>query len=108
MEIILRKREGDSPFSFVFKDGDKVIIKSETYKAKKSALNGIESVKKNCQIDSRYEFKQAKNGKFFFNIKASNGQIVGTSGFFDTEEERQAAIEKLKKEAPNAPVKEEI
>ena len=108
MEVILRKRDSDSPFSFVFKDGDKVIIKSENYKAKKSALNGIESVKKNSQIDSRYELKTAKNGKFFFNIKASNGQIVGTSTFFDTEEERDKAIEKLKKEAPSAPVIEEV
>jgi len=108
MEVILRKREGDSPFSFVFKDGDRVIVKSETYKSKRSALNGIESVKKNCQIDSRYEIKQAKNGKFYFNIKAANGQIVGTSTFFNTEEEMKAAIEKLKKEAPNAPVKEEV
>ncbi len=107
MEIILRKRDSESPFSFVFKDGEKVIIKSENYKAKKSALNGIESVKKNCQIDARYEFKTAKNGKFFFNIKASNGQIVGTSGFFNTEEERDKAIEKLKKEAPDASVTEE-
>ncbi len=108
MEVILRKREGDSPFSFVFKEGDKVIIKSENYKAKKSALNGIESVRKNSQIDSRYELKEAKNGKFFFNIKASNGQIVGTSAFFNTKDERDKIIQKLKQEAKDAPLKEEI
>ncbi len=108
MEVILRKKEGDSPFSFVFKDGDKVLLKSENYKAKKSALNGIESVRKNSQIDSRYELKTAKNGKFFFNIKASNGQIVATSAFFNSEEDRKEAIEKIKKEAPNASLKEEL
>ncbi len=108
MEVILRKKEGSSPFSFVFKDGDKVLLKSENYKAKKSALNGIESVRKNSQIDSRYELKTAKNGKFFFNIKASNGQIVATSTFFNSEEERKEAIEKIKKEAPNASLKEEL
>ncbi len=107
MEVILRKRQGDSPYSFVFKDNGKVLIKSETYKSKSSALKGIESVKKNCQIDSRYEIKKAKNGKFYFNIKAANGQIVGTSTFFNTEEELKAAIEKIKKEAPSAPIREE-
>ncbi len=107
MHVILRKGSGDSPFSFSFKNGEKTIVKSETYKARQSALNGIESVRKNCQEDKRYEMKVAKNGKFYFNIKASNGQIVGTSTFFKTEEERDEAIKLLKKEAPNAKVIEE-
>ncbi len=107
MKIVLKKSEAASPFSFAFKDeNDKTIIKSESYKARKSALNGIESVKKNCLIDKRYEFKESKNGKYFFNIKASNGQIVGTSGFFATVKERDEAIEKLKKEAPSVSVEE--
>ena len=104
MQVILKKSSGDSPFSFAFKDGDKTIVRSENYKSKQSALKGIESVKKNCQLDKRYELKVSKNGKFFFNIKASNGQVVGTSTFFKTEEERAAAIELLKKEGPKAEV----
>ena len=107
MKVILRKGSGDSPFSFSFKDGDKTIVRSETYKTKQSAINGIESVKKNCVLDNRYELKVAKNGKFFFNIKAANGQIVGTSTFFNSEEDRQKAIDLLKAEGPNAEVIEE-
>ncbi len=107
MKVILRKGTGDSPFSFSFKDGDKTIVRSETYKTKQSAINGIESVKKNCTQDNRYELKVAKNGKFFFNIKAANGQIVGTSTFFNTEEERQKAIELMKSQGPSAEVIEE-
>lgn len=107
MKVILKKSEAASPFSFVFtgKD-DKTLLKSESYKQKTSAKNGIESVRKNCLEDSRYEFKTAKNGKFFFNIKATNGQIVATSAFFATEDDRKSAITYVKKYAPKAKVEE--
>jgi uncharacterized protein len=82
-------------------------VKSENYKAKKSALSGIESVKKNCLIDGRYELKESKNGKFFFNVKASNGQIVGTSMMFASETDRSKAIAELKSDGPGSAVEEQ-
>lgn len=107
MKVILKKSEAASPFSFTFtnKEG-KMLIKSESYKQKTSAKNGIESVRTNCLLDERYEMKSAKNGKLFFNIKASNGQIVGTSAFFDNEADKKSAITYLKKYAPKATLEE--
>ena len=103
MIIKLKKSEAKEPFSFSFvNSNDEVIVRSENYAAKKSALNGIESIKKNCVNDDRYEMKESKNGKFFFNIKASNGQIIGTSKLFATEEIRSANISQLKNEAIDA------
>ena len=102
MEVILKKSEAAEPFTFRFMKDGKVVVKSENYKAKSSAVNGIESVKKNSQLDERYELKESKNGKFFFNVKASNGQIVGTSALFDSDAERAKAIALLKAEAPKA------
>jgi uncharacterized protein YegP (UPF0339 family) len=49
------------------------------YASKASAVNGIESVKKNCGDDKCFETKTAKNGKFHFNLLSTNGQIVGSS-----------------------------
>ena len=107
MKAILKKSQAQEPFSFSFvNEAGKVVVKSENYKAKKSALNGIESVRKNSQNDGRYEFKESKSGKFFFNVKASNGQIVGTSALYASEAEREAAIAELKREAPAAPLSE--
>ena len=108
MEVILRKSEAAEPFTFRFIDGEKVIVKSENYKAKKSAENGIESVRKNSQLEGRYELKESKNDKFFFNVKASNGQVVGTSTLFTTEDERDEAIALLKSEAPDATLIDEV
>ncbi len=107
MKVVLRKSEAESPFSFVFVDSEgKTLLKSENYKQKNSALNGIESVRKNCITDARYEFKTAKNGKFFFNIKATNGQVVATSGFFGAESDRDKAIVDIKSNAPKAKLEE--
>lgn len=107
MKAVLKESQAQEPFSFTFVGGDgKVVVKSENYKAKKSALNGIESVRKNCQDDGRYELKEAKNGNLYFNIKASNGQIVGTSALFASAADRDAAITELKKDAPGAPLEE--
>ena len=101
--VMLKKSEAKEPFSFSFVNAnDESIVKSENYAAKRSALNGIESIKKNCTDDNRYELKESKNGKFFFNIKATNGQIIGTSKLFATEEIRNSSISQLKTEACDA------
>jgi uncharacterized protein YegP (UPF0339 family) len=108
MKALLKKSNAQEPYSFVFVDsGGNALVRSENYKARDSALKGIESVKKNCENDARYESKQAKNGKHFFNLKAANGQIVATSGMFASESERDNAIAALKKEAAKAQVEEQ-
>ncbi len=107
MKVVLKESKAQEPFSFSFINAaGKAVVKSENYKAKKSALNGIESVKKNCQEDKRYEMKESKNGKFFFNVKASNGQVVGTSMLFASDADRAAAIAELKSGGPSAVVEE--
>lgn len=107
MTINLRKSEAKEPFSFIFVNAEgKTVVKSENYAQKASAKNGIESVKKNCQDDARYELKKSSNGKSFFNIKSTNGQIVGTSALFANDEERAAAIAELKANSADAEVSE--
>ncbi|MCB1830506.1 MAG: YegP family protein [Chromatiaceae bacterium] len=108
MDIVLKMSQAEEPFSFSFINAEgQAVVKSENYKAKKSALSGIESVKKNCLEDARYEMKESKNGKFFFNVKASNGQVVGTSMLFATEADRSKAVAELKSGGPGAAVTEQ-
>ena len=56
-----------------------VILASEGYATKAACENGIESVRKNAQVDARFDRLEAKNGKPYFNLKATNGQIIGNS-----------------------------
>ena len=63
-------------------DADKTLVKSEQYNTKSAAENGIESVKNNADNAARYDAKASDSGKFYFNLKAGNGQIIGTSPMF--------------------------
>lgn len=79
----LKKKEGTSNYHFVLKaKNGQVILSSEVYNSKSAAENGIASVQKNASDDSKFERKTAKNGKFYFNLKAGNGQIIGTSQMY--------------------------
>lgn len=80
------------------------ILGSEGYKAKASCVNGIESVKKNAPEEGRYEKKDTASGKFMFNLKASNGQVIGTSQSYKTASGRDNGVASVMKNAPDAAV----
>ena len=105
--IVTVRKNGEFQFNLKATNGQ-VILTSEGYVKKESCLNGIESVKKNAPLEERYEIKVAKNGKPFFNLKASNGQIIGSSQMYASERTMRQGIESVKKNAPEAPVIEEI
>lgn len=90
-------------FRFRLKAGNgQIILASEGYKAKASATNGIESTRKNAPIDGSYERKTTKSGQYMFNLKATNGQVIGTSEQYKTEASMENGIESVKKNAPDA------
>ncbi|HWV74880.1 MAG TPA: YegP family protein [Pseudosphingobacterium sp.] len=88
-------------------DNGQVILSSEQYTTKSACTNGISSVKENSKVDERYDSKQSSNGKYFFNLKARNGQIIGTSEMYESISGRDNGISSVKKNAPDAPVIEE-
>ena len=97
----------DGQFRFVLKAGNaETILTSELYKEKASAQNGIESVQKNSGNDARYELKTASNGKFHFNLKAANGQVIGTSQLYATEASRDKGIASVKTNGASTQVKD--
>jgi uncharacterized protein YegP (UPF0339 family) len=106
--FLISKRKNDE-FQFVLKAGNgQVILASEGYGTKATCDNGIESVKKNSQVDERFDKLEAKNGNFYFNLKASNGQIIGSSEMYESVASRDNGIESVKKNAPDADVKEDL
>ena len=104
-EITTRK---NGEFQFNLKAGNgQIILASEGYSTKAACQNGIESVKKNSQDDSKFERKTSSNGKPYFNLKASNGQIIGISEQYETESNRENGIESVKKNAPEAEISDQ-
>lgn len=96
-------KDNKGEFRFRLKAGNgEIILASEGYKQKSSAENGIESVRKNAPTDERYERKDSSSGKPMFNLKASNGQVIGTSETYSSPSSRDNGIESVKKNAPDA------
>lgn len=90
-------------YRFRLKAGNgQIILASEGYKAKASALNGIESVRKNSQNDAMFERAETSGGKPRFNLKATNGQVIGTSESYESTSARENGIASVAKNAPDA------
>ncbi|MBS1093082.1 YegP family protein [Gluconobacter wancherniae] len=90
-------------FRFRLKAGNgEIILSSEGYRQKASAVNGIASVHTNAPNDAHYERKISSSGKPMFNLKAANGQIIGTSQLYSSESARDVGIESVKRNTASA------
>jgi hypothetical protein len=101
--VITKRTNGEFQFNLNANNGQ-TILTSEGYATKPNCENGIESVKRNAQDDSKFDRKTASNGKSFFNLKATNGQIIGSSQMYETEASRDNGIESVKNNAPDATI----
>lgn len=96
-------KNGQTHFNLLASNGQ-IILQSEMYETKASAMNGVESVKKNAPLDERYERLVSQSGKPYFVLKAGNHQVVGQSQQYESEAGRDNGIESVKKHAPEATV----
>jgi len=75
-----------------------VILTSENYVSEAGALNGIESVRRNCKSDSNYRRLVSVIGQPYFTLNApENGQVIGTSQMYASEQAREIGIASVKK-----------
>lgn len=104
--VISKRTNGE--FQFNLKAGNgQVILASEGYTTKAACENGVESVKKNSQDDARFERLTSKNDKYYFLLKATNGQSIGSSEMYESVASRDNGIESVKKNAPDASTEDE-
>ena len=100
---IYKDKRGEFRFRLKASNGQNIMA-SEGYKAKSGCTNGIESVKKNASDESKFERKETKAGKYMFNLKAGNSQVIGTSESYETAAARDNGIASVMKNAPDAKV----
>lgn len=98
---LYKDKAGEYRFRLKASNGQNILA-SEGYKQRASAENGIESVQKNAPDDARYQRKETQAGKHMFNLKSSNGQVIGTSESYESTAARDNGIESVKKNAPDA------
>ena len=102
---ITKDKAGKHRFNLKAGNGQ-IILSSEAYESKSSCNNGIESVRKNSQEDGRYERKTAKNGSPYFNLKSTNGQVIGNSEMYSSASAMENGVASVKKNAPDAAVED--
>ena len=106
-KFIITKSEKSGDFYFNLKAGNgEIILTSQGYSSKDACENGIESVRTNSQSLSRFEKKDAKNGQVFFNLKAANGQVIGTSELYKSTAGRDNGMDSVKRNAPAATIED--
>lgn len=102
---IKTRKNGEFQFNLKASNGQ-VILSSEGYSSKSSCLNGVESVRKNSQDENKFDKKTSSNGKYYFNLKATNGQIIGSSEMYESASGCANGIASVKKNAPDAKIVE--
>ena len=103
--VLTKGKSGQFHFTLKASNGQ-AILSSEHYTTKAAAANGIESVRKNAPEDARYERKLSKSGAPMFNLKATNGQIIGTSEMYGSEASRDNGIRSVVANSPSTVVKD--
>ncbi len=99
------KQATNGQFHFNLKaNNGAIILSSELYQEKRSAEQGIASVKTNAANDTRYERRTAKNGEPYFVLKASNGEIIGKSEMYSSTSAMENGIDSVKRNAGDARV----
>ncbi|MFZ5956702.1 YegP family protein [Pseudomonas knackmussii] len=102
------KKASDGQFHFnLHASNGEVVISSELYKAKTSAIEGIESVRRNSQREGAFELKEASNGKHYFVLKATNGQVVGQSQMYGSRASAENGVAAVKRYAPDAGISDD-
>lgn len=103
--VITKRKNGEFQFNLLAGNGE-VILASEGYASKPSCLNGVKSVMKNAADVKRFEAKIAKNGKHHFNLKATNGQVIGISEMYESQSGCESGIASVRKNAPGATIED--
>jgi uncharacterized protein YegP (UPF0339 family) len=75
----------DRRFYFNLHAGNgEIVLSSQGYDLEASALNGTFSVADNGVLKARYLVKQASDGRWYFNLTSSNGQVIASSQLYST------------------------
>jgi uncharacterized protein YegP (UPF0339 family) len=101
-KFILFKGSNQQYYFHLKADNGEKVLGSEGYTTKQSCLNGIDSVKGNVGYDSRYEKRTSVSDNYYFNLRAWNNEVIGTSEMYSSAQARDNGIGVVKRIAPLA------
>lgn len=107
MGYFVLSRSINGSYYFNLKSGNgEVILTSEQYLQKQSALNGIQSVRANSPLDERYERLTSRLYQPYFTLRAANHQVIGTSQMYSSAQARDAGIASVKANGSSSDIRD--
>ena len=103
--VISTDKSGKYRFNLKANNGQ-VILTSQGYASRSGCDNGVDSVRTNSQNDAMFERLTAKDGSPYFNLKASNGQVIGNSEMYSSTSAMENGIASVKNNAPDASIED--
>jgi uncharacterized protein YegP (UPF0339 family) len=105
-KFIISNRINDE-FQFNLKaENGQVILTSQGYTTKASCENGIESVRTHAVAIENFECNKSTDNQDYFNLKAANHQIIGTSQMYSGKTAMDSGIASVMKNAPLATIED--
>ena len=101
--VLKTAKTGKVHFNLKASNGQ-IVLTSEKYESRASAVKGIESVKKNSPLDDQYERKMSTSAQPYFVLKAKNHEVIGRSETYSSDGAMEKGIESVKKNGPVATV----
>ncbi len=113
--VITKNEKGKFHFNLLAGNAEP-ILSSQLYMSRKGAVKGINSVRKNAPeapvVDltakkpaeaknPKFEIFGGKDGKYYFRLRAANGQNIGSSEGYNDLSGCKSGIKSVKKNAPS-------
>ena len=97
----------NAKFTFNLKaENNQVILSSQVYEQKQSALEGIASAQANGPDAKNFELKTSIADEPYFVLKAQNGLIIGTSQMYSSTAAAEAGIASVQTNSPSNEISE--
>lgn len=97
------KKAANGQFHFTLEASNgQPILTGELYQSKDSALNGIESVRRNAVREGAFEPMTSKDAHPYFVLKAGNGQVIGQSQMYTSAAGCNLGMDSVRRHAPEA------
>lgn len=103
--VLTKTKAGKYMFTLKASNGQ-IILSGETYSTKQTALDGIESVRKNSVKRPNFQERMAKNGKPYFVLMAPNGEIIGQSEMYSSNTSMRHGIMSVAANARSAAIED--
>jgi hypothetical protein len=98
-----KSSDGQYYFNLLAGNGE-VLLTSERYTQRSSALGGIAAVKDNAANDARYDRRTSSSGQAYFVLRAGNNEVLGTSEMYSSATALENGIAAVKRAAAEAGV----